>query len=235
MDKLLWSAIRAIRSLFSPGMPGIFVKSIFVTIAALIGFVVCSSLFFGWLGQALHGYAIASLLPWLGSMGAGVIAWFLFPGIMPVIIHFFDEGIASVIEQHDYPGTPHTPEQPFWPKLTRDLRFAFVAIGLNLLVLPLYLLPGLNLILFYLLNGYLLGREFFAMVARRHLPPAESEALYRANRTIVVMAGIGLAAMATVPVANLFAPFWGIAVMVHLYHRLEPLPRIERIEPRRLF
>jgi len=40
--------------------------------------------------------------------------------------------------------------------------------------LPLYIfVPGVNLVLFYGLNGYLLGREYFAMVAMRRLDPRE--------------------------------------------------------------
>ena len=86
--------------------------------------------------------------------------------------------------------------------------------------MPLYLLPLFNLCLFYLLNGYLLGREFFVMVARRHMPIETAEALRKAHSRPVTIAGIALALCATIPIANFFAPFWGIAVMTHLYHRL---------------
>jgi uncharacterized protein involved in cysteine biosynthesis len=33
-----------------------------------------------------------------------------------------------------------------------------------------------------------------------------------------MMAGVLFVVIATIPVANVFAPFWGIAIMVHLFH-----------------
>ena len=55
------------------------------------------------------------------------------------------------------------PPAPFWPELLHDLGFTVKALLLNILVLPLYLVPVLNLVLFYWLNGRLLGREYFVM------------------------------------------------------------------------
>ena len=39
----------------------------------------------------------------------------------------------------------------------------------NIVALFLLLIPGVNLIAFYLGNGYLLGREYFELAAMRHL------------------------------------------------------------------
>jgi CysZ protein len=47
------------------------------------------------------------------------------------------------------------------------LRLTVLTLLLNLLALPVYLLlPGINLFLFLALNGYLLGREYFEVVAQ---------------------------------------------------------------------
>ena len=54
----------------------------------------------------------------------------------------------------------------------------------------------------------------------RHLPVEEADTLRRRSGRTVMAAGILLTILATIPIINLFAPFWGIAVMVHLYHRL---------------
>src|SRR5262249_47955089 len=148
-----------------------------------------------------------------------MIAWFLFPGIMPVIVSFFDNRIADIIERQDYPAAPAQPAE-FLPEMLHDLRFSCVTILLNILVLPLYLFPLLFPFVFYGLNGYLLGREFFVMAARRHMPIVEAEALRKRHANSVLAAGVILTLLATIPIVNLFAPFWGIAIMVHLYHRL---------------
>jgi len=215
-SNLIAASFRALRSLFAPGMFGLFIVSVGVTIAALVGFVMCSGLFFSSLAAHLHGYAY---LTWIGTLGAGVIAWFLFPGIMPVIVNFFDNRIASIIEERDYPSKP-VQSPAFWPELLHDAQFSGLTILLNIVVLPLYLVPVINLVLFYILNGYLLGREFFVMAARRHISVHEAESLRKRHAKTVMIAGMMLTVLATIPIVNLFAPFWGIAVMVHLYHRL---------------
>lgn len=223
MENFFVAAARAIKSLFTPGMFSLVVLTVLLTIAALTGFVIFTSGFFIWLGGAVQGSAMAPLLPWMGSIGSMLLAWMLFPGIMPVIASFFDDRIARTIEQYEYSAAPAR-EPSFLPELLHDIRFALTAILLNIVVLPLYLLPLINLVLFFVLNGYLLGREFFVMSAKRHMPVAEAEALRKRHGRGVLVSGMAIAVMATVPILNLLAPFWGIALMVHFYHQLARTP-----------
>jgi CysZ protein len=220
MSALIPSATRAISSLFAPGMLPVMVKCVIVTIVALFLFVIGASSFFIWLAGTIESADFSLLVGIGGSIGSGILAWFLFPTIMPVIVNFFGERIAEIIEARDYPAVRPIQDVAFWREFLHDARFTLMTIGLNLLVLPLYLLPVLNIFLFYLLNGYLLGREFFIMVARRHVPVSQAEILRKRYSRTVMTAGILLTVMATIPILNLFAPFWGIAVMTHLYHRL---------------
>ena len=225
MEHLALACVKAVRSLFTPGMALIVVKSLIITIIALTFFFFAASGFFFWL------FGAESPLSWLGAFGTGVIAWFLFPGIMPIIVNFFDTRIVGLIEQNDYPASPRAKEPPFFAELWHDVRFSAKAVFLNLLLLPLYLIPIVNLLVFYLLNGYLLGREFFVMVGRQHMPIEEAEALRKKNDYLVTMAGTALAINATIPIINLFAPIWGIALMTHLYHRLSGTPKMEVLPP----
>ena len=150
---------------------------------------------------------------------------------MPVIVSFFDSRIAAIIERQDYPASPVTASS-FWPEMLHDLRFSAVVIVLNIAVLPLYVFFHVfSPVIFYLLNGYLLGREFFVMAARRHMPAYDAEALRKRHARPVLAAGVMLTVMATIPIVNLFAPFWGIAVMVHLYHRLAGTPSSQLLPP----
>jgi len=225
MRALMESAIRAVRSFFTPGMVRVFILSVIVSILVLVAFVVLASVGFSW---AAEQYGLTWIVPWVGGFGSAFIAWLLFPCITPVIVSFFDVRITRLIEQHDYPAAPVAREAPFWREFWHDVRFAIKAVLLNILVLPLYLVPGVNVLLFYVLNGYLLGREYFVMAARRHMPVAEAEALRRKHAWAVMGGGVLITLLATIPVLNLFAPFWGVAVMVHLYHyfRNTPLSQI---------
>jgi uncharacterized protein involved in cysteine biosynthesis len=95
-----------------------------------------------------------------------------------------------------------------------------VALALNLLVLPLYLLPGANAILYLGLNGYLLGREYFEQVAQRRLDWRAVAQLRRSARARLWGAGVCIAALLTVPVLNLIAPVIATCFMVHLFEGL---------------
>ena len=88
------------------------------------------------------------------------------------------------------------------------------------LALFLLLIPGVNLIAFYLGNGYLLGREYFELAAMRHLPAAEARQLRQANRGLVFLCGVIIAGLASVPIVNLLTPLFATAFMVHVYKRI---------------
>ncbi len=223
MPILFDCSTKALSSLTAPGMFSVLIWSVIITIIALVLFVIGASSFFGWFFEGQPALA------WLAAIGSGLIAWFLFPGIMPVIVNFFDTTIAAHIEAKDYPNLPKASDPAVLPELFHDAKFTLTAIGLNLLVLPLYLLPVVNVFLFYLLNGYLLGREFFVAMARRHLPLREAILLRKEHSRIITLGGIGLAFLATIPLLNLFAPFWGVALMTHLFHALKPEPRVKML------
>ncbi len=230
MERLIDAALKAIGSIFAPGMFSVFVKSLLLTFAALIGFVVLVTSFAGIIASHLSDPAMASWVPMISGFGAALFAYFLFPGIMPIFVNFFDAKIATLIERKDYPAA-HPIDPPFWPEFWHDVRFSLSAIGLNILVLPLYLIPIINLFVFYALNGHLLGKEFFVMVARRHLKLEDALVLRRANSRIIFSGGIILTILATIPLINLLAPFWGIAMMTHLYHIITHTAKIEVLPP----
>lgn len=220
-SQLFPAAVNSLKSMATPGLFGIFIVSVLLTLLVLALFVVGIGVLSVYLSGLLADTALA---PWAavgGIIGGAVIAWLLFPGIMPLIVNFFDDRIAEAIERHDYPRLPRPQPVPFWPEILHDLRFSLTALMLNILCLPLYLIPAVNVVLFYLLNGYLLGREFFVMAARRYMPRPAAERLRKRHGRTVLIGGMLLAFLATVPFANLVAPFWGIAMMTHLFHRLK--------------
>jgi len=229
MDRLAQASFKSVGSIFAPGMLGVFVMSMGLTLLALILFVAAATSASSWLSAYISDPIFAHWLPWLSGFGAMGLAYFLFPGIMPIFINFFDSRIATLIEQQDYPlAQPINP--PFWPEMWHDVRFSLVAITLNILVLPLYL-TGIGILVFFLLNGHLLGKEFFVMVARRYLPLRDALELRRRHSRMIFIGGILLTVMATVPLLNLLAPFWGIAVMTHLYHNLARTPQADLLPP----
>lgn len=156
----------------------------------------------------------------LGSMGGVMIAWFLFPLLYPILMGFFDERMAEVIETHDYPHLPKaTP--PFWPTLMQDVWFSVKAILLNILCLPLYFVPLVGLVVYYTLNGYLLGNQFFRMAAGRRVGIEQADELRCRARGSIVLGGAVVMFCATIPLLNLIAPLLGVATMLHLFHAMQ--------------
>src|SRR5437667_7863096 len=117
----------------------------------------------------------------LGGLAILVLTWLLFPAVATLVLGFFLDGAIATVEARRYPGLPPANRQSSVAALRGTLRLALLGIALNLLALPAYLLlPGINLLLFYGINGWLLGREYFELVALRRLDVREVRLLWRA-------------------------------------------------------
>jgi CysZ protein len=83
------------------------------------------------------------------------------------------------------------------------------------------LLPIAGLPLFYAVNGFLLGREYFTVVAMRRIGRRAAKDMRRRHGALIWMAGVLMAVPLTVPVLNLVVPIIGAATFTHIYHRLD--------------
>ena len=89
------------------------------------------------------------------------------------------------------------------------------------MALPIYFfLPVINLLVFYALNGYLLGREYFELVALRRLDGSSAQVLRKSYQGTIFLSGAVIAFLTTVPLLNLAAPVVATAFMVHLFETL---------------
>ena len=169
------------------------------------------------------------LIDLLGGLAVLVLSWLLFPAVVTAIMSFFLERIAAAVEDLDYPGRGPPRRQRIGETVAATLRLTGLTLLLNLLALPVYLLvPGINLFLFLSLNGYLLGREYFEVVALRRLDAAAARAARRRFGLRVFLGGIMIATLFGLPLVNLVAPVIATAFMVHVF---EALPRREPHPP----
>jgi uncharacterized protein involved in cysteine biosynthesis len=203
--------IKALRNLLLPGI----LKVLFV---CLLAYMACFSAL-AWIFSAMinHYTGVTGSQGWLthiaSSFGGMFIAHLFFPLLYPILISFFDDRIADIIEHEDYPQLPP-------------------AKGLNILCLPLYILFNVfSAPIYFTLNGYLLGTQFFRIVAGRRVTVAEAESLHRKSRHSILMIGIAISFFATVPVINFVVPLLGIAAMLHLFHALRGTKKQEILPP----
>ena len=184
---------------------------VFVGVVALANYVVLPMLAVfdaGWLNWLVEAAGIGVVL---------IALFVLFPAIATFFVCFFLDAIAESVEKRYYPADPPGRDVPLMQALGQSLRLVIVIVLLNILCLPLYLIPGLNLFVFYALNGYLLSREYFELVSIRHMTPSEASVLRRRAGLTVFVTGVVIAFLLTVPVVNLVAPVFATATMVHVF------------------
>jgi CysZ protein len=217
----------ALTELFSPAFRAVFMKSLGLTLAALVIL---------WL--LLHGFFDAFALPWMASFWPGLPAWthwfgfaaailagiglaiglaFLIGPVSAIIAGFFIDDVAEAVEHRDYPADPPGRPMPLLPSLVLSVKFFGVIVAGNIVALLLLLVPGVNFIAFFAVNGYLLGRQFFEFAAMRFLAEAEAKALRRQNALLVFISGLIIAVFLAIPLLNLLTPLFAAALMVHVY------------------
>ena len=178
----------------------------------------------GWALEALTLFDIA-WLDWMvkavAGAGAIVVAILLFPLVATVVVGLFLEEIADAVDARHYPEKAAAPGQSIAASVVSAVKLVLVALVLNILVLPLYLVPGINVFVFYGLNGYLLGREYFELVALRRIGPREARYLRGQSRWRVFVGGISITLLFSIPVINWLMPIIATAFMVHEFDALE--------------
>jgi CysZ protein len=210
--------------LLSPPFRAVFVKTLGLTVLALV------AVWFGltslvewlalpWLHALLPG--MPSWAGWIGGIVAAIALAFgmalLIAPVTAIVAGLFLDDIAEVVERTDYPGDPTGRAMPALRSLVLWMRFLGVVVLGNLVALLLLLVPGVNIAAFFIVNGYLLGREFFEFAAMRFRPEEEARALRRHYAGTVFLAGLVISAFLAVPLLNLVTPLFAAAMMVHLH------------------
>jgi len=164
----------------------------------------------------LHG-----ILAWtadiLGSVGASLLTLWLFLPVAAAIGTLYFDRIALAVERRFYPELTAPQGAPlleqFWDGIAVGLR----VLLLNVIALVLALmLPGVGLVLGWMIAAFAIGRGFFVAVAMRRMPRATAESLYRSRRGTVLTQGAILAAATYLPMLNLLIPVIGVAAMIHI-------------------
>lgn len=207
------AAAKAFADLRTPEFRTVLFKSFGLTVALLVVLLIALQTLAGAL-MVLPGW-LETLIQVIGGLGLLIGSVFLVAPITSLIAGLYLDDIAAFVERRNYPADPPGRELSVPDAILISLKFGLVVIGVNILVLLLLLVPGINVAAFFAANGYLLGREYFELAALRHLPPSEVARLRRANRLRVFLSGLVIAALVSVPLVNLLTPLFATAFMVH--------------------
>lgn len=213
---------RAIGQLSDPAILRVLAKSLAITLAvfALLG----GLLWFG-LYRALIDQGVAYSAE-LGTLVAVVVTivsgWLLFRLVALAVLQFFADEVVHAVEAKHYPSAVSSARTLDWhEELRNTVRSTARVLLVNLIALPFaiaLLVTGIGTaILFWVVNGWLLGRELQDMVWLRHRTD-EAEKPPISIGTRFALGGI-IAVLLTVPFVNLLAPVLGAAAATHLVHR----------------
>ena len=164
---------------------------------------------------------LGDLLSW-GSLILMIVAsMFLMVPVASAMTSFFLDDVAQAVEDRHFPHLPPVPHVGFLEGLRDTINFLGVLLVGNILAFVLAaLLPIFALPIFYMLNGYLLGREYFTLAAQRREGREGAKALRKNYSGQIWIAGCLMAVPLSFPLVNLFIPVLGAATFTHLYHRL---------------
>ena len=184
-----------------------------IVLWAVVFWLLANTEFFGSL--PLVGTWVDTAIQWAGGLAAFLLTIVLLPAFLGLFASLFLETICRAVEVRYYPEMAPPRDQSIWEGVWTGLRFAAIIIVFNLLFLPAFIfLPG---IAYWLLNGILLGREYYELVAFRRLAPRDAARLRRQRRPALFTGGIVIAVVASIPVINLLLPLFGTAFMLHIF------------------
>ncbi|MFQ5564816.1 MAG: EI24 domain-containing protein [Paracoccaceae bacterium] len=162
--------------------------------------------------SAVRGLALGAMV-WLS-------AFLMFP-VAAMFVSLMLDRIVDAVEARHYPEL--TPARPMGlaEAIRGGLGFALVVLAVNLVALIFYLLAGpFAPLVFWAVNGYLLGREYFELVALRRLEPDGMRRMRGRHGVRIWLAGALMAVPLSIPLLNLLVPVVGVATYTHMFHRL---------------
>lgn len=154
----------------------------------------------------------------------GLVALWLFRAIAVVVIGFFADDVVMAVEARHYPDAhAQARKTPLSRELAMGLGSVTRLVVINLLLSPVYimlLITGVGTpIAFFLVNSWLLGRDFGDMVAVRHMPAGQLAKWRSRTRFRRFAIGAFGTALFLVPGLNLLAPIIGAAMAAHAFHQ----------------
>lgn len=211
---------RALSQLREPSFRNLLLASIAIAVATFAVLLGALWLTLPWLESQLPATApgwVRTIIGIVTGLGAVALSVILFPGVVTTIQStFFVERISDAVERRHYPALPPARSPGLIESAATSLRALGAIVGLNLVALPLYFVPGLNAVVFVALNGYLLAREHFYAVAPRRLDAVSARELWRRRRLRFWVAGAVFALLMAIPFVNLAGAIVAAATMTHL-------------------
>lgn len=162
---------------------------------------------------------VDDILQWSSLFLMLVLSVFLMVPVASAITSLFLDEVAQAVEDRHYPELPPAAHVSFYDGLRDSVNFLGVIIAANLVALFVYIpLAAFAPFIFWALNGYLLGMEYFQLAAMRRVGRVKAKDLRKRHRLTIWAAGVLMAMPLSLPLINLLIPVLGAATFTHIYH-----------------
>src|SRR3569623_1496065 len=235
---------KALSDMFRPPLRSVLIKSILLALALIVVIGIAlqrvlasladSGASWAELTSGFAPHAAWQALAWFFSIMAtlGIVtgAVFLMPAVTNVVGSFFVDDVADAVERARYPADLTGLALPIFTAVIEGLKFALLSVLVYVVALPFVLFAGFGVLILFVSNSYLLGRNFFELASMRFYPPWQATALRKRHAGYVCFAGMFIAAFVSIPIVNLATPVFAMAFMAHIHKRAAG-KRVELIEP----
>lgn len=192
--------------------------AVYMVLSGVAGWLLPDHFTLPWVGQVDWIGAVAG---WGGLLLFIGLSVFLMVPVAALFSGLFLEQVADAVEDRHYPALLPAKPISLYESLRGSINFFGVLVAVNAVALLLYLILGpFGPVLFWVVNGYLLGREYFQTIAYRRMDRRSAQALRKANAGTIWLAGALMAAPLSLPFVNLIVPVLGVATFTHIFHAL---------------
>ncbi|OYX41976.1 MAG: hypothetical protein B7Z02_13935 [Rhodobacterales bacterium 32-67-9] len=192
--------------------------AVYAGFVQIVGWLTPETLTLPWVGEITW---VKDLLGWTSLLLMIGLSVFLMVPVASAFTGLFLDEVAEAVEERHYPQLPAAPRQKVYDLLVDSVNFFGVIVAVNVVALILYAFVGpLAPLMFWAVNGYLLGREYFQMAAMRRLGRQGARDLRKRFGGQIWVAGMLMAAPLSLPLVNLLIPVLGAATFTHMFHRL---------------
>lgn len=225
---ILTAFFKALGQLGDPRFRRVLWRGLGLTVLLLAGLTALMGWGVGWLVGDSLTLPLLGEVRWVDNLLSGAfvalmigLSVLLMVPVASAFVSVFLDEVAEAVEARHYPQLPRVDGAPILDEIRDGVSAFGVLVVANIVAVALTLvLPIAGLPVFYALNGFLLGREYFTVAAMRREGRAGATALRRRHAGRIWLAGVLMALPLTVPVLNLIVPILGAATFTHIYHGL---------------
>ena len=221
----------SILDLFDSKMRVVFLKTVSISMIVILGVTLLIWGLFDSV-QIFEFKFLNKLISWAIGVILVIMASAVLGPMMIVIGGIYSEDIAHYVEKKHYSNRVGHRFVGVAESINTGGRLLFKCLIINVLLIPIYIVGGffpiISVVIFFWVNGYLLSRELFEIVASRHLGRGDRVLFWKASRGGNIFIGVIIVCLSTVPLLNLVSAMLGVIITTHFFQYRAAAGRVQQ-------